>query len=419
MAKYTSVERIGGGNIRIVQVSKKGKIIKVRSRGGLFKGDIRVVASGRYAGRILIPFWSNVLVHTAIKEGDYNIAYRDQKNLIYQMFDNVYGALRYTYHLLEKQYGITFLHGERGRLTIAIKQLEAYNDAVVNLRKDTADQLGLELMNKTGEILQQIGLDSRDEYKRDARDLVVSLSSVLDSSGKVNQSVKMAKSIAAQNRLESRKINIASIEPHIISRRQTLKAVIDEMELYWLGVYDFLTRLFTIHGKYEYGRLLSLLRESKNRTIIINRLSYYCGKLGQYDIIPFVNTGRYVGNELAIARQEIENSSYPLAISILSKSWHSLKLRQIRTELERALTILTCSLFGDSVRVDKKAFDAVIFICRQQVRILKEVDESNFDYPVTKKSITLLQATAGELIKKNISSAKKARGYLKDAASIL
>jgi len=419
MAYVENINRIGSGNIRWVQISEDGKITKVKSRGGLFRGDIRVVVAGKHSGKILIPFWENVLVHTACKKGKYDIAYHDQKNLIYMVFGNVYAALRYTYYLLEKQYGITFSHGEKGKLTAAQTLLEEYNDAVVNLRKGTVAKLGNELLDKAGQILKQIGTNPQNEYKREARDLTISLASALDSRGQVNPTVKMAKNIAVQNRLEKRMVNIGQIEPHIISRRQTLKAVIEEMELYWLGVYDFLTRLFTLHGKYDSERLLSLLTDKAIRDVITQRLSYYGGKLDQYDIIPFANTGRYVGSELASAKFNITHFNYNLAIEELHKSWNSLKLRQVRTKLEEALTILTCSLFGKSADVDIKVCDKAIFICRQQIRWMEKVDETGFNRGVVKPCTTFLQATAKELIKKNITSVEKAKEYLKQAASML
>lgn len=407
------IDRIGGGQIRIVQVSIQGKIVKVRSRGGLFKSDIRIVIDGKYSGRILIPFWANVLVHTAIKNGNYNIAYHDQKNLIYQMHGDVYGALRYTYHLLEERYGLTFHHGERGELTEAIKLLKDYNDAVVNLRKDTASKLATELFEKAGLILQQIGTDPRNEYKRSARDLTISLASVFDSSGKVNQTVKMAKSIAVQNRVVNRMVNIAQIEPHIISRRQILQVVIQQMELYWLGVFDFLSKLFTENGEYKFGRLISLLSKKENRNAIINRLAFYSGKLGQYDIIPFSYTDKYVGRELLVAKQAIEKNQFSIAIDQLRKSWNSLKLRQIRTELEEVLTPLTCSLFGKIKTVDTVVNDRAIYLCSRKIEALGKVSEIGFVRPVSERCIILLRATISELIKKDIKSTEKARQYLK------
>ncbi len=419
MVYVNEFDRIGGGKIRWVQISVDGKIKKVRSRGGLFHGDIRVVVDGPHAGKILIPFWENILVHTAMKEGHYDVAYHDQKNLVYQIFGDVYSALRYTYHLLEEKYGISFHLGEKGRITSALRLLEDYNDVVVNLHKDNVNSLGAELPRRVGQILEDIGLNPRNEYKREARDLVVTLGSVFDSSGKVNQSVKMAKDIAARNRLLNRRVGILSIEPHIISRRLVLTSVIDEMELYWLGVYDFLGRLFVEKGKYEPRKIFSLLSKRDIRSIIVNRLSYYSVQLDKYDIIPFANTSRYVGEELTQAKWLIENGRYKEAAEILSRSWNSLKLRQIRTQLEEALTILTCSLFGKEPVVDKKAFDAIIFTCRKQINALKKVDESGFKHPVAKQCMTFVQATIQELIKKNIPCASKANVYLKKAVVML
>ena len=89
------------------------------------------------------------------------------------------------------------------------------------------------------------------------------------------------------------------------------------------------------------------------------------------------------------------------------------------TKLEEALTILTCSLFGKPADVDIKACDKAIFICRQQIRWMKKVDETGFNRGVVKPCTTFLQATVTELIKKNITSVEKAKKYLKQAASML
>lgn len=419
MSYVDESSRIGGGNIRWVQISVNGEVKKVRSRGGLFHGDIRVVVDGSHRGKILIPFWENVLVHAALKNGQYDVAYHDYKNLIYQVFGNVYSALRYTYHLLEEKYGISFQMGEKGRLTSALRLLEEYNDMVVNLHKDNATSLGAELPRRVGQILEDIGLSPRNDYKRDARDLVITLGSVFDSSGKVNQSVKMAKNIAAQNRLMKRRVNILAIEPHIISRRLTLMAIIDEMELYWLGVYDFLTRLFKDGRKVNTEKARLLLVDRHTCNIIFNRLSYYSGQLDNYDINPFANTGRYVGDELQSAKWMIGNYQYIEASQELSKVWNSLKLRHVRTKLEGALTNLTCSLFGKDPVVDKKVFDSIIFICRRQTDALKKVDETSFSHPVAMQSTIFVQAAIQELIKKNLPCANKAKVYLKKAVAML
>jgi len=419
MAYVNEFERIGSGNIRWVQISEDGVIKKVRSRGGLFHGDIRVVTDGPHKGKVLIPFWANVLVHAALRDGQYPAAYHDHKNLVYQMFTDVYSALRYTYYLLEKQYGITFQSGEKGRLVQALKLLEEYNDAVVNLRKDTAQGMSAGLAKRAGEILKEIELNPRNAYKREARDLVVTLGNTLDSMDRVNQSVKMAKNVAARNRLLQRKMDILSIEPHIVARRATLLAVIDEMELYWLGVHDFLTRVLMEGRKVDSERCMDLLRNKDHRNIIMNRLYYYAGQMDYYDIRPFANTSRYVGEELAHARWRIEHYRYDVATFEMMKIWNSLKLRKVRTSLERVLTDLTCSLFGQQPVVDKRFFNDLIFRCRQQIEALKKVDETGFSNPVATQSRTFIQAAVAELVKKKIPAANKAKDYLKKAASML
>lgn len=419
MENIPESNRIGNGVVRWVQISENGKIKKVRSRGGLFRGDIRVVVDGPHRGKILIPFWENMLVHATLKNGQYDVAYHDQKNLIYQMFGDIYSALRYTYHLLEEKYGISFQLGEQGRITQALKLLVDYNDMAVNLRKDSAVSLSSVMVRRAGDILNEIGFDPRNDYKREARDLVVTLGSIFDSSGKVNQSVKMAKDIAAQNRLMKRRINILAIEPHIISRRLTLMSVIDEMELYWLGVYDFLSRIFTNKRLRDPNALISLFTNPETRKIITNRLAYYSGQLDKYDIIPFANTSRYVGEELESAKLMIGNYQFNEATQELARVWNSLKLRKVRTRLEEALTNLTCSLFGKEPVVDKKVFDTTIFTCRRQINVLKKVDETGFSHPVAKHCTIIVQAAIQELIKKNVTFANKAKVYLKKAVSML
>jgi len=429
-------KRIGGGQIRWVQVvlpDKDGKdkrITKVRARGPLYEGDILVCVDGktrfnfRKQGTILIPFWNNVLIHAAIRNGNYVVGPYERKNLVYQVFTSVYDALRYTYYLLEGQYGISFKYGEKGKLHKARTALEAYNAAAAAGRRTTQiDALAEELFWQAEIILTQLGTDPRDVFKREVRNKSIQMSTIYDCTGRQNIPSKRAQAVAVENRLKVRRFNISCIEPHIIARRQTLKTLIEEMELYWEGVCHFLSLLFTVNEVYEPGRALKLLSDEHKRRRIDAHLEFYIREMAAFDILPFTSTAYYVRNELEEVRQCIADGREGRAITLLRRSWNSLKLRSIRTQLEEVILELVTLLFGKPSELSKgqKAVcDQVIYRLKNEFpKLFQDVDEAGFEHPVVELALACCKQAERELYKKTPRAVGMAKEWLKQAAQLL
>jgi len=429
-------KRIGRGRIcwaQVVLPDKHGRdkrITKVRARGPLYEGDVLVCIDGRTRfnfqkqGAILIPFWNNVLVHAAIHKGSYRVKPYERKNLIYQVFTSAYDALRYTYYLLEGQYGITFQYGEKGQLHKARKALEAYNTAAVaGMRITQIKELGDELFRQAEIILTQLGSDPRDVLKREVRDTTVQMSTMYDSIGRVNLPAKLAQAVAIKKRLKNRQFNISCIEPHIIARRQTLKTLIEEMELYWEGVCHFLSLLFTVNEVYEPGHALKLLSDEHKRRRIDVHLEFYIREMAAFDILPFTSTAYYVRNELEEVRQCIADGREGRAITLLRRSWNSLKLCSIRTQLEEVILKLVTLLFGKPSELSKgqKAVcDQVIYRLKNEFsRLFEDVDKAGFEHPVVELALACCKQAERELYKKNPRAVGIAKEWLKQAAQLL
>ena len=405
--------RIGSGRIRHVQISDNGNLKKVEARGGLCGGDIRVAIMGPLRGKILIPVWLNIVGHTAMRDDKYEIKYHDQKYLLYQVFNSIYDAERYTYHLLEEQYGITYRHGEKGQLLKARQALEEYNIVVSGLRIGNAHELGITFLEMAQSILEQIGKSPRDENKRKARDMTISLATVFDRLERVNPSAKMAVSVGVMNKLKQRTLNISCIEPHIIARRLILKSIIEEMELYLEGVYNFLSLLF--HPK---NSAIEMLR-SATRDSIVQQLGFYVQQISRYDIAPFDRTATHVSSEFSNASFFIRHYQAAKARDELRKSWNSLALSRVRTEIEDVILQITFMLFGKPTSVNQKQCDGVITRLRQLARRLTKVDESGFKHPVAKKVISQVRTADRLVVKKTVPELKEAKAVLKQAATLL
>lgn len=420
-------KRIGGGNGRLLQISVSGvrgkkktpftRVQKISARGGLFAGDLFIATKGPHQHKVCIPHWDNMLLRSAIDNGEYQTGCYDTSWLMYRVYTSVYEALRYTYWVLHGTYGITFNHGEKAQLRLAEAELIELNMIAAGLRKGNAEELGLVFAKKSATILQRIGEQPRDILKRQARVLSVSLVTVYDSIGRTNATVKMTRAAAARRRIRNRRANISCIEPVIIARRQTLKSVIEEMELYWSGMLHYLDLLFA-----EQFYAMSALQDPDTRKRIVQQLRFYRMEIARYDIEPFTRTAYHVHPELQQALTYISDEKYGGAKKILERIWNSTKLRKVRMELEHVLLQLTCSLFGRTSGVDWDVCAHVIFVCDEQAKVLSQVDEAGFDNPVAEKTLAYLLAPNGivALLKqRKLRTAKKARELLKQAVAPL
>ncbi len=416
--KVDPAKRIGGGRTRQIQIMDGGKLRTVRARGGLFGGDLFVIMEGRHRHKIAIPNWDNMIARAALQSGRYQSGYYDPSWLTYRVYASVYEALRYTYYVLDQQYGVTFRHGEKGRLQLAREELLELNEIAAGLRTGNAEVLSLDFFKKTRAILEQIEERPRDTDKRAARTMSASLVSVYDSLGRTNATVKMVRALAAANRLKHRQVSIACIEPVIIARRQTLKSLIEEMELFWEGLYEYLDRLF-VQKYWERGqsRCMQLLNDDTRRPQLLQHLILFQQEIGRYDLEPFTKTSYHVYEELRTVITHIRATRYGAARKLLERIWQSLKLRHIRAEIETALIPFTCSLFGE--QVDPQACDQMIYVAKWARRALGQVDESQFEHPVTRHVRGQLSAAIDLLIQKTHPEAMKAKEHIKQAVTIL
>ncbi len=416
--KIDPSNRIGGGYGRIIQVVTKEGLQPIHARGGLFGGDLYVILDEPFQHQIAIPHWDAMLMRAALDNGEYQPGYHDPAWLVYRVYGSVYEALRYTYHVLDEQYGISFQHGEKRRLSEARNELIELNAIAAGLQKGNADDLVPLFLEKARAILAQIEERPRDEQKRIARQMSIPLASVFDSLGRVNQTVKMTQALAAAQRLTKRMVAIGCIEPVIIRRRQTLKSMIEEMELYWQGLGDYLTRL--LDQKYwvqQRPRFMHVMTDRTSRVQTLQHLTLYYQQMEHYDIEPFTKTSYHVYGELSSAVRHIRHEQYGDAQSLLLRIWNSLKLRRFRAELEAALIPFICSMFDGTV--DRRAFDDMIFAAKRARRELSSVDEADFRHPVTPRVRGQLSLAIELLLEKTITDGQQAKEHIKAAVRLL
>ncbi|MFH1236510.1 MAG: hypothetical protein V1685_06275 [Parcubacteria group bacterium] len=405
-------ERIGNGTVRTAQYSLNDGLHRTRVRGGLYRGDLCVGITREHQGRIFIPFWANSLVHAARDQGVIDVF--DPELLIHQVFTSVYHALRYTYHLLEEQYGVTFVHGEKARIIRAKQALQKLNLIAIGLRTGNAAQLAETFRQRAGFIIQEIGPTPHNQLKRQAVDYAVNLGTVVDRLGRVNASAKMAISVAAMNRLKGRMIDIRCIEPKILARRQTIETVIEEMEVYLEGIMNFLSVLMHM------GNLEELFRSDVSlRSTVSGQLGFYIQHVQLFDIAPFDQTSRYIVEELGEARRLIGTGSYRQAIGLIERSWNSLKLRKIRTEIERQILQVTFLLFGKPVSIDRtKTREISETLIGIHDRLL-DVDERGFRQRVVEDTASKVLVAQQLVSAGSVDEVKAGKDALKEAADLL
>lgn len=416
--KVDPEKRIGGGCARQIQIMDGRRLKRVRARGGLFGGDIFVIMEGKHQHQIAIPSWDNMIARAALESGRYRPGYYDPGWLVYRVYTSAYEALRYTYYVLDQHYGVTFRHGEKGRLQMARNELMELNEIAAGLRTGNADELSSVFFEKARAILGQIEEQPRDTEKQAARSLTTSLATVYDSIGRTNATVKMVRALAAANRLRRRQVNIACIEPVIIARRQTLKSLVEEMELFWEGLYEYLNKLFA-QKYWERGRsrCMQLLNNDTARPQLLQHLILFHQEIGRYDLEPFTKTSYHVYEELRAAIAQIRVAHYGAGRKLLERVWQSLKLRHIRADIEAALIPFTCSLIGE--QFDHQACDDMMYVAKRARTALGQVDESQFRHPVTPHARGQLSAAIDLLIQKKVDAGRQAKEHIKKAAAVL
>jgi len=299
-------------------------------------------------------------------------------------------------------------------LLLAKEALQELNLVAIKLRKGNAAELAHTFRERAGFVIRQIGETPTNELKRRVHDHTVSLQSVVDSMGRPNSGAKRAVTVAAGSGLDRRLIDVRCIEPKILARRQTLKTIVEEMEVYLNGVYNFLTLLMSDHKLEQ-----SLTRDSDLRTAIHEQIGFYRWQLQRYDILPFRTTSAHMFAEFGNARTMLTRGQYGDALAQLRVSWNSLKLRKIRTEVEALILQLTFML---SAKADTLDHDACVAMSRKIGELTyqaESVDESHFKTPVVEDVLACFTTARVLLQDSTVVAGKKTKEALKFGASLL
>lgn len=380
----------GGGRLRQVNISSgKQNTSKVMARVGIFGSGITIFTNGNLAGKIGMPYWDNQLAHEALiklAEVKQGVRFSDD-TLMFQVFNDIYSALRRTLHVLHGNYGRSYrTPGEKSDLKAALAMLQRVNQSYLALRTINIDQYQDKIQGDVEVSLQKIGLRVRDQKKREARDLLLLVANIMDSREQLNPSAKLAQVVAIRNRLIDRVSNILSIEPRIIEQRQSLMSIIDICELRFRLVEDFLVRLLpNLHVEYfqsHGGQDLSAR--------VAKRLNVLAAEIAPVDLNPFFRPGQRIGAELSSAAKNITASNFPQAEEQVGTILASMKLRVLRSDIEHFITRLTKHLFDPEKELTVSEIERLKRGFRNLRGRLAKVDESGFKYPVCKRSLSLI-----------------------------
>ncbi|GEM_PF-6705612 len=353
-----------------------GKVKKVRAQS--LPAGLVLFIDPPMTGQIGVPFWENQLAHEALEQTTLSrtkIKYTGDI-LIFQVVPDVYTALRQTLHILHQNYGRTFESGEKQALQMALEHTQRLHDVLIGLRKGNLNKLFSQVETSADMVIKQIGLQPRDELKRQARNLAIILKQVLDSWQRVNPSAKISQVDALRRRLQERLDAIFRIEPQVAARRQALKSLIEILEFRHLAVSDFIERLYP-HLESAY-----FVKHPGLEKKVSSRLKFFAAELDQLRIEPFVFPDKNLREELKRAAWYIDRRKFGYARQALSVSRESLKLRAVRTDLENFITYITQLQFkprrtlieAEIAKIDK---GFTVILSR-----IQKVNEKNFKKPV-------------------------------------
>ncbi len=395
------------GNERVVKISLgRGNTRSVAALVGLFGSQLAVFQESKYHGMIGVPYWENQLVHEALRRlqsGEEEFDFSDDL-LMYQVLPDVYTALRQTLHILFANYGNSFdTQGEKNHLITALEKEQALNGQLLSLRKINFEQLSAEIKKTVTAIIGQIGTQPRNMKKIKALDYSKMISQVLDAKGRVNPSAKMAQSVALRNRLQDRLQEILAIEPRVMERRTRLVAIIQLCELVFKSAQDFLRRLlpnltkeyFDSHG----GRSL--------QEKVSYRLQALAGDCSQIRIQPFLFPAEQLANEFDHAASMVMRSNYGGAWDELKKSYESLRLRVIRTDLEDYITVITQLMFQPKRKLLTPELESIEKKVLDFRASISGIDDSRFAKRVCREAVSFIEAAFPFMPAKKNATAKQ------------
>jgi len=382
--------KFGSGIQRCVRISVEGgKIRKTTARINVFGSRLVIFESPDLAGKIGIPYWANQLVQTVLN----NTIDRKQgrlysfNTLLFQVYPDIYSALRRTLHILYCNYGRSFrTQGEKKELQAALDILQKVNQYYLRLKKVNVDKYQNGIQAQIEAMFQRISQQPRDEKKREARDLMKLVGDIFDSRGQVNPSAKLSRVVAIRNRLNDRISDILRIEPRIIEQRQTLIAIIELCELRFRLVEDFLNRLYP-HLEAEYFASHGGADLSRR---VAYRLQNLADEITEIDVRPFLTPGQRIDMELDQAAELIMANDFVGAKKLVTTSRESLKLRVLRTDIENFITRLTRFLFSPQRRLPASEIERIKKALRNIRARLAKIDERGFRHPVCRHALSLV-----------------------------
>jgi len=390
------------------------KIEQIRARV-FYRGLVAVFLESEWQGQIGVPFWENQLAHKAFEQAlDRRKEFRYGPDIkIYQKVRDVYSAQRQTLHILHANYGRTFDWGEKKALSQALKASQRLHEQLLVLRKSNLEKLERSIRRETEHIINRVGQQPRNEFKKEARDLAAIIGEILDSRGRVNPFAKIAQVDAMRRRLEERLQIILAVESKIASRRRVLQSMIEICELRFRVAEDFIERLLPNLNLDYFERHEGL--EAK----VAERLEFYADEISRIKIQPFTFPAQEISREFCKAAEMIRWYEFGEARVYLKISRESLGLRVIRTDVENFITYLTQLMF----RPNRSLLSAELKKIRNGFKNiktrLKSVDEAGFRKPVCREALNFVN-TASRLVRsgkiKNLKSVKK---YLVEASRLL
>jgi hypothetical protein len=380
----------GGGMQRTVRISSElGKVRTVKARLNIFGSRLAVFEKGKLAGKIGVPHWANQLAHATLSQAiDRRRGFRySHKILLYQVYPDLYSALRRTMHILYGNYGRSFkTRGEKSDLNAALGMLQRVNGYYLSLRTGNLDQYHSRIQSQVEALIHKFGTRFQDERKKEARNLMVLVGDVYDSLDRINPSAKLTQLVAIRNRLEERVADILHIEPRIMAQRQSLLSIIELCELRFKLLENFLDRLephltseyFSSHGGADLQKRVAC------------RLQSLAGDIACIDIRPFLIPGQHIDAEVEKAAKLIINGKFNTARRLIKRSHESLRLRVLRTDMENLITRLTRLLFAPQRRLPVAEIERI----KKGFRIIRArlatIDESGFRRPVCKHALSLV-----------------------------
>ncbi len=356
-------EPFGGGRKRTVRLSKQNKLVEARI--GLAGSPVGVITEGGLAGMLVHPYWGPAQVEGMASSHGYRLA-RD-----------LYLALRKVGHMLST-YNESGVLNEKEAIYRSLDAAWELHDLLLDVRVATVDALETRIRSTARKIFEAVGNRPNDPIKRAIHDAAVTLNEVYDGRKRVNPTVKLTQLLAIRRRLYRRLMVVQAIEPNLHRWRESFLAMVDEAERLFGEVTAFLAPRIEMLSKLKPGSRLSIA--SRRRLTV--RLGHYADELERLDINPFRRPCRRMANELRKGSEYFSAGRYHAAATVLQRTLESLKLRGVRTDLEKFINYLTVLMYHPCRTLSKRERGIIINGLMNIRERLGRVDEYRFVHPV-------------------------------------